>query len=192
MRTFNQDPEFNLLRQLPQRGPPPQLSAQLEVMASREAQRRRRRTSLRAVLRYWREEAALLVDNLMRPLAVPAAGGVVSALVLFLSIAPSLAVNRVVAADVPLSFATEATLVSSFSFDLSEDEVVIDLVIDEQGRVAGYSLPPGQAWSGNPDIVRNLENTLLCTKFAPATFFGVPQHGKTRITLRRSHVEVRG
>lgn len=192
MRTFNQDPENNLLRHLPRRTPPPRLRTQLEVMASREAQRRRRRTSLRAFVQYCREEVSLLVNNLMRPLAVPAAGGVVSALVLFSSIAPSLAVNRIVASDVPTGLSTEATLVSSFSFNLSEDEVVIDVVIDEQGRVAGYSVPPGQAWTRNPSMVKNLENTLLCTKFTPATFFGVPQHGKTRITLRRSHVDVPG
>jgi hypothetical protein len=128
----------------------------------------------------------------MRPYAVPFAGGLASALILFAMIGPTLQVRRQVTDDVPAPISTEASLESSFSFNISEADVVVDVQIDEQGRVTGYTIPRGQSWASNPAMLRNLENTLLMTKFTPATFFGMPATGKTRITLRRSRLDVQG
>jgi hypothetical protein len=182
----------NPLQSLPKVSIPRGLTTQLQVLASREALRRRRRVSVRSFSSHIWEETLLLFNNLMRPYAVPCAGGLVSTLVLFSLVAPSFAVNRQIQHDVPISLATEASLASSFSLHLSDHDLVVDVDIDEQGRVAGYSIPRGQAWAKDPVLVRNLENTLLCTKFTPATFFGQPASGKTRITLRRSAVDVQG
>ncbi len=183
---------FDPLRTLPKLNPPRELTDRLMVMASKEALRRRRRVSFRSWFDYCSETAGLLFNNLMRPYAVPFAGGLVSALVLFALIAPTLQVKRQVTDDAPSPFSTEASLESSFSFNLTDEDIVVDVQIDEQGRVTGYTIPRGQHWASSPALLRSLENTLLMTKFTPATFFGQPATGKTRIKLLRSRLDVRG
>jgi hypothetical protein len=180
------------LRALPSLAPPRELADRLLVLASKEALRRRRRVSFRSWLAYCQESVALFFDNLMRPYAVPFAGGLFSAIVIFAVLGPYLHTNRQVSSDEPTPLFTEASLESSFSFNMTGEDVIVDLQIDGQGRVVGYSIPRGQGWASNPALLRNLENTLLLTKFTPATFFGQPALGKTRITLRRSHLDVRG
>src|SRR5689334_11844572 len=66
------------MRALPAKGVPATLASQLQVLASHE--RARRSTSL------WQrslQAVRLQVNNLMRPFAIPFAGGVSAALVLF-------------------------------------------------------------------------------------------------------------
>jgi len=172
--------------------PPDGLRTRLRVMASREALRHRRLLNARTFAAYCSERLGLILHNLMKPLAVPAAGGVVSTIVLFALLAPALTVNRNVASDIPTGLTTPASLESSFSFHLTGEDVVVDVNIDEGGRVTSYSIPRGQHWTQNPAMVRGVETTLLHTKFIPATMFGQPATGKTRITLRRSSLDVRG
>jgi len=185
------------LQSLPRLAPPAELQTCLRVMASREAQRRRRVASLRAYFGYLTEEAGLLFNNLARPYAVPCAGGLLSTIVLFSLVAPSFAVNRNIMNDVPTTISTQATLefsLTSLVLPVSDqfDEIMVDVEIDEAGRVVGYSVPRGQAWAGNKALRLSLENTLLYTKFTPATIFGQPVTGKTRITIRRNSVDVQG
>lgn len=184
------------MKSLPRLSPPATLQAQLRVLASREALRRRRYRSVGSLWNYVREETALLFNNLMRPYAVPCAGGLLSTLFLFGLVAPSFWVNRNIRHDVPTAISTQASLEFSLAFELTGvspfDEMVVDVNIDEAGRVTGYSIPRGQAWTGDRALLRSLENTLLYTKFTPATFFGQPASGKTRITIRRNSVDVRG
>jgi hypothetical protein len=59
------------------------LAPRLGVIASHEAERRRRRESLAARFGHWADRVRLSFDNLMRPMALPVAGGLVSALLLF-------------------------------------------------------------------------------------------------------------
>lgn len=180
------------LKALPKAHAPVEVVDRLRVLASREASRRRSRSSYAAFFKHIRSEVFLRVDNLMKPVAVPFAGGLVSALLLFAALAPSLARPIVVVDDVPTGLSTKATLTSSLSFTLSDDDIVVDVSIDERGRITDYSIPADQAWARDANLVRSLENTLLLTKFTPATKFGQPASGKTRITLRRSQMEVRG
>jgi hypothetical protein len=180
------------LRALPKPHAPSELVDRLRVLASREASRRRSRSSLSALFAHLRSELFLRIDNLMKPVAVPFAGGIISALLLFAALAPSLAVPTVIVGDIPTNLSTQATLASSLSFQLSDDDIVVDVSIDERGRITDYTIPSGQAWAQDANLVRSLENTLLLTKFTPATMFGQPASGKTRITLRRSQMEVRG
>jgi hypothetical protein len=185
------------LQSLPRLTPPPELQSQLRVMASRHALRRRRFASLRAFATFVREETVLLFNNLARPYAVPCAGGLLSTLFLFGLVAPTFAVNRNIRADVPTAISTQASLEFALAFhltgdDLGFDEIVVDVSTDEQGRVTGFTVPVGQPWAQDRALLRNLESTLLYTKFTPATFFGQPATGRTRITIRRNSVDVRG
>jgi hypothetical protein len=179
-------------RRLPKLQAPREVTSRLLVMASREAARRRRLRSPRALFEYFRSEVRLRVDNVMKPVALPVAGGFVSALLLFAMLVPSLLVQHAIVGDVPTNLTTRASLASSISFAVSDDEIVVDVSIDEYGRVSSYSIPAGQGWAEDPILVRSIENTLLMTRFTPATLFGQPASGRTRITLRRSQVEVRG
>ena len=78
-----------------QRRPSADLAMRLRVLASQESARRRSRASLRQSLRTWLIDFRLMADNLMRPLAIPTAGGFVSALLLFGVLAPRLATRGV-------------------------------------------------------------------------------------------------
>ena len=181
------------LRALPVHSPPRELATRLRILASRERLRNSRRNNLSATLAFWLDHTRLWMNNLMRPLAIPAAGGLFAAVILFSMMAPALTVNRRPASDVPSALATEATLQSSLPVGLGDEEIVIDVVMDERGDVVDYSIPKGQLWFSNPAIRKNVESTLVFTRFTPATIFGQPLAGKTRIRfVRRSHLDVKG
>jgi hypothetical protein len=179
------------LRNLPRKAPPLELTDRLRVMASRESLRRRQRATPGARLTHWAESVALFFNNLMKPVAVPFAGGLISALILFAMLAPGLVIERP-ERDVPSPIFTEPSVMQFFALPESDEDMVVDVWIDGQGRVIDYSIPEGQGWASDPSLVLNVENTLLCTKFAPATLFGQPAAGKMRITFRCSQLEVRG
>ena len=63
------------LRNLPRPSAPAGMTTALRVIASRERARVVRHRSLRTQLASWRESLSFRFENVMRPLAVPAAGG---------------------------------------------------------------------------------------------------------------------
>jgi hypothetical protein len=180
------------LRALPARTAPPHLTTRLRVLASRERVRVATRASNGALIRHWFEHTSLIAHNLMRPLALPFAGGLVSALVLFSMLVPQFTGRTVVSDDVPTVLTTEATVKSAMSFGVWDNDIVVDVLVDESGRMLDYWVPDGQRWDGDPQVRRSIEKTLVCMQFTPGTMFGQPASGKLRITLRRSHVEVKG
>src|SRR5580700_7101900 len=94
------------LHALPARIPPPGLTTSLRVIASRHRQRQSSRSSVT-----WRDRARLFATNLMRPLALPFAGGVFSTVVLFSTyLIPTYPVRGTGATDVPTALSTEATV----------------------------------------------------------------------------------
>jgi predicted anti-sigma-YlaC factor YlaD len=66
------------LRSLPVETPPAQLGTELQVLASRERVRQLSRGTVSALFNFWVAEMRLLFDNLMRPIAIPLAGGIAS------------------------------------------------------------------------------------------------------------------
>ena len=180
------------LAALPRHELPSRLGSRLRVMASREAQRRRMWANPSSAAAYLAGRFRLLMNNLMRPYAVPVTGGLLSAVVLFSMVLTSYPVIGEIQSDVPTSMSTEPGVVSSLAFGLGDEDIVVDVSIDEQGRVMEYSLPASQRWTTDPVLRRSLENTLLCTRFPPATRFGQPSSGRVRITVRRSQMDVRG
>ena len=182
-----------MLRQLTGAAMPPELAGRLRVVASHERERRLARFDWATRLENLGERLRLFTDNLMRPLALPFAGGLVSAVMLFsMLVVPQFSGNAVVSDDVPTMLTTEATVKSALSFGLADDDIVVDVLVDESGRMLDYWVPDGQQWAADPQLRRSIEKTLVCTQFTPATMFGQPASGKLRITLRRSHVEVKG
>lgn len=183
------------LQALPKLAPPADLTMRLRVMGSKEALRRRRLASAEAFFAHVREVAKLWSSLLMRPYAVPAAGGMLSTVLFFSLLSPTLTINRTILQDVPTALSTPAELQAAggASMNLGHTaDIVVDVTIDGQGRVVAYSVPKGQGWAKNPELVRRVENTLLFTVFKPATLLGEKVSGRSRITLRRSVMDVEG
>jgi len=180
------------LRELPVLSPPERLSVKLSILASRERVRRLRRRSMASWLAEWSARTRLWADNLMRPVALPFAGGLISALLLFSVLVPSIAFNRhPIPRDVPISIFTEAAVESQSPFGFSQDDFVLEVVVDEKGAMVDYAETDGQRLNLDPQLRRNIENNLLFTKFQPATNFGQPTTGKMFVSFKRSHYNVK-
>jgi hypothetical protein len=181
------------IRRVPVREVPENLAVKLRVMASQEASRRRSGDT-GSLMMTLAKRLNLWVENLMRPFALPLAGGLVSAVVLFSMLVPTMTVLRGDGLDdVPTILTTGASIKDSLPLGDTGDGVVVDLVVDENGRMVSYSFvsgPPMLAY--NPEIRRAIESKLLVTRFEPATFFGQPTSSRLRISFRRSTIEVKG
>ena len=128
----------------------------------------------------------LWVDNLMRPLALPFAGGLASALFIFGTLVPNLGALRTSTNDRPTALLTEAAVdnVADFgSRSKTNDDTLIEVEINGQGRMVDYSVLQGK-------MTGEIGNFLLFTTFTPATIFLQPTSGK--IVIRRSQIVVKG
>lgn len=182
------------VKSLPKKAAPAYVSLALRSIASKEAARRRYYAGLRGALRAAGERASLWVNNLMRPVALPAAGGLASAVFLFTLVLTNFqGIVRQHPNDVPLAVVTAPT-VRSVWFDLADDsEVTLDILVDEQGRVLDFVIPEGQGPAASHEMRRRLASTLLMTSFNPGTAFGQPVSGWVRVKFRgRSEIDVRG
>lgn len=169
------------------------LTVQLRVLASHEHARRLARMTFSARLRAWKETLRLHSENLMRPVALPVAGGVLSALLLFGALVPTLIFRHQVTDDPPLSFVDphgywplgmtsvvnwvgEAPRLEPVDSVVSSDENVLELTIDDEGKVADYSVRQGQ-------LTPEMENIIQFSSFTPAMFFGKPTWGRMLVVL---------
>jgi hypothetical protein len=193
-----QDRVHRLLRALPRHVPPPDLGLKLRVIASQEQARR-----ALPVWRRWQEQGKLTLRNLMQPLALPAVGGLCSAIFLFSSLVPSFTFYRTPDSPqssfgmvagmfaVPVVLSSAPTLKNLAPIGFFDGDAVVDLRIDAAGRIVNYSIV-GTDGTGSDKLRRSIENNLLFTTFAPATAFGRPVAGTLRLTFRSSRIEVRG
>jgi hypothetical protein len=179
-----------VLRSLPQSKPPESLSTSLRVVASRERQR--------LLLRQrWLESSttrfSLWVENLMRPLALPFAGGLVSAMLLFSMLLPTFALHRGVGSDIPVALFTEPSIKAQMAFEDADYDVdcVVDVLVDNQGRMVDYSVAKGSSLTTNPELRRAIEKKLLFTEFRPATMFGQPTYGRVLVSFQRRSIEIK-
>lgn len=180
------------LRAVPARPVPAELTMQLRVAASRECGRNFRRRNWTSRFAEARSGFQLWANNLMRPFAIPFAGGFCSALLLFGILVPTFAPRYRQGPDIPLAFSTGPSLKNTMQFDFS-NEVVLDVDIDDQGRMVDYSVTQGQRWMEDPAIRRTVENSLLFATFTPATTFGQPMSGRVRISFRpRINFDIKG
>jgi anti-sigma factor RsiW len=179
------------LRSLPRPLAPPDLTTRLRVVASRVRMEAAGGTSR---WNRWCDRLELSLRHLMRPLALPALGGLCSAIFLFSTLAPTFESAFAMGAltgDVPTMLVTEPMLkdTAPVAFD---GEAVVYVQLNDQGRITNYSIvsAPGQQ---NETLRRSIENSLLFTEFRPATTFGRPVAGKTRISFHNnSRIDVRG
>jgi len=170
-----------------------QLALSLRSLASREAARRRRRVDFHAQVHDLTERLTFWASGLMKPLALPAAGGIATAVLLFMAGMTNFQgiISAPQPGDVPTILATEAQLKSTL-LDTAPEEINVDVLVDEQGRVIDYSLPKSLDLVARQELKRVIGNSLLFTQFHPATTFGQPTSGWVRVTFRRTQLEVRG
>lgn len=178
------------LRSLPRKTPPPDLIVRLQVAASKA----RAHTSGSATSwRRWRDRVRLSLGHLMRPVALPAVGGLCSAVFLFSTLVPVFKSAFVLDNlwDVPTTLTTQPTVKFMAPVAFVNEDAVVDLKLDDQGRIINYAIlgAPGPA---SDQLRHSIENSLLFTEFWPATSFGKPIAGTIRISFRSSRIDVRG
>jgi hypothetical protein len=192
-----------LLRSLPRRSVPEQVRSSLRVLASHE---QHRAAGNRIA---WFDRARLFSRDLMRPLALPLAGGVFSTVVLFSIFGPIYSAQGRNGFDIPVPFSprSQATVLTSDRggqrdptvlktapmLAYGADDVIVDVMVDGQGRMIDYTIVSGDA-SNNDALRRSIGALLLLTEFHPATTLGRPVAGRVRLWLPASHssVDVKG
>jgi hypothetical protein len=179
------------LRSLPRRMPPAELTTRLRVAASKV-----RMESLVSPWSRWRDRMELSLRNLMRPLALPAVGGLCSAVFLFSTLVPMFKSAFALSGpgDIPTMLVTEPMLKYTAPVAFTDGDAVVDLQLDDQGRIIDFTIvnAPGQQ---SEQLRRSIENSLLFTEFWPATTFGRGVAGTVRISFRSgrgSRIDVRG
>ncbi|MGE5646774.1 MAG: anti-sigma factor family protein [Acidobacteriota bacterium] len=182
------------LRKLPKSAPPERLTTALRVMASKERARviarRRGAGILPDRIRLW-------ADDLMRPLALPFAGGLISAMLLFGMLIPTFTMHRVSGTDIPVALFTEPYVkaqapFASFDNNDIDFDIDVEVTVDSTGRMVDYSLPKGSKIENYPGLRRALENKLLLfTEFAPATMFGQTTYGKVYVSFQRRSIDIK-
>ena len=180
------------MRSLPRRTAPPDLTMRLRVAASKA------RMETRGPGRWSRlkDRVELTLSNLMRPLALPAAGGLCSALFLFAALAPAFTPTFAMMRqsspwDVPTMLSTQPMVkyVAPVAFG---GDAVVDLSLDDHGCMIGYTIVSSST-GDTEQLRRSIENNLLFTEFWPATAFGVPVAGSIRISYRSpAGIDVKG
>jgi hypothetical protein len=176
------------MRAMPRRQAPSTLTTALRVAASQERVRRARYRSVGVFVAMAKQDARLWFNNLMRPLALPFAGGLMTATLLFSMFASSYPLRgRTITQDVPTPIYTEATFKGMVPLEFASGDVIVDLFIDDQGRVLDTRFI-----AGDPQLKSAIEHMLLYTEFKPATSFGKPVSGRIRVSFGRGHIDVRG
>ncbi len=173
-----------LLRSLPPRKPPAGLATSLRVIASRERQRLLEERSPAGAFAAWLDRTRFTMQDMLRSLALPATGGLFSAVVLFsMWVVPTYPLRAKVSTDIPTRLTTSAEAVMGSATAGLTDSVLVDVDVDEQGNFVDYQVVSGASVVSDPTTRRRMENLLLFIKFVPATSFGMPMAGKTRVLL---------
>jgi hypothetical protein len=173
--------------------PPHDLALRIRVEASREP------SLANSARRVW-SRAVLVFRNILEPLALPATGGVLAALIAFVLLVQNILVGvplgGVVANDQPLNLVQPARLESLAPFPLpgvsnseaNSEALLLEATLNAQGQVVSYKI-----LAGPHDLAaqHQLDQVLLFSRFRPLVNFGRPTDGG-RVVLSFSEVRVRG
>lgn len=170
------------------------LSIRLAVAEARESRKLSHRLARLKI------RAELLLDNILEPLALPASGGVVVALLVFAVVYQVLAGGAPLAAvsDLPTNLMQPARLEMLAGFQMSTLEemtntggqhpLLVEATVDAQGEAVGYRVISGEM---NAAARHELDQVVLFSKFRPEMSFGRPTSGG-RVVLSFSQIRVRG
>jgi Putative zinc-finger len=177
------------LRRLASPAIPALLAQKLRVLASHERARQRTRSTWAGRFAPWTDRLELSFNNLMRPFALPFAGGLLSALVVFsLIFVPSFGTASPLGTDPAIELVTtpvDGTVVGRPGETpgtilrgpaLACDDTIVELTIDENGNVRDWNMVRGQ-------MTEDVKNMIVYSQFIPATYFGYPVQGKVKVAL---------
>jgi hypothetical protein len=186
-----------LLSRVPRTVPPADLAVRIRVAAAQSVPTQDLRSRVRRV----RDRAEILLENVFRPLTVPATGGFVSAILVFAVVLqlmmPGITV-RAVQNDVPINILQPAELISLSDFPQSWEQhdselalphgLLLDVTVDAHGQMVGYQILSGPR---STDLRHQLDQMLLFSRFRPMLSFGRPTAGG-HVILSFSAVHIRG
>jgi hypothetical protein len=188
-----------LLSRMPRSIPPADLAVRIRVAAAQSTATQDFSSRLRKI----RDRAEILLDNVFRPLTVPATGGFFSAILVFVLvlqlIAPGMPV-RAISNDVPLDILRPAQLLTLSDYPQSwapekhdlelslPHGLLLDVTVDQHGQMVGYQILSGPT---SVDLRHQLDQMLLFSRFRPMLSFGRPTSGG-HVILSFSAVRVRG
>jgi hypothetical protein len=107
------------------------------------------------------------ISNSIQPVAVPALAGVCLTLLLFGVLLDNIAGYR----EVQVTGPALASIDRYSPPDLSQ-AVMVDLYVDERGKVRQYAVLSGP--ENSPEVDQWIQDVLSFVKFKPATLFGQP------------------
>jgi hypothetical protein len=175
--------------------PPANLATSIRISASKA------RSPWQALRHVW-ARGVMTFENVLGPLAVPATGGLVTALVVFALLVQNILVGvpmgGVVPNDLPLNLVQPARLESLAPFPVpvviaTDDRpgsglLLVEATLNAQGQVVSYKILSGPSDDASQ---RQLDQLMLFSRFRPQTNFGLPRDGG-RVVLNFSTVRVRG
>jgi hypothetical protein len=167
-------------RELPKAVAPTHLTSALRVMASHERQviEQNHGSRFRAVWSRWK----FRMDEMIRPLTIPATGGLLSSFILFGALAFTIGTaTRTVNYDVPVLYAdtADANLVP---LQLGSDAVVLTITTDSNGRIRDYAVRDGSD-SFTGDTTRLHSNNIALPQFPSVLALAHPISGDIRISF---------
>jgi hypothetical protein len=164
------------LHTLPRRRVSPELALRLRVQMSQLLHR--------DIIRHlW-----VRLENALKPLLIPATGGLMIAVICFCLIMGSEAVPISGTPDVTVQFTpARVQTLAPMDFDAGDNSLLLVTEISAQGHVKGYQVLSGQE---SPELMQRLDRMVYFSHFLPATTFGKPTDGEVVLSLRR--ITVRG
>jgi len=165
------------LRALPRRQVPPELALRLRVQMSHRL--------------HYKPLSDLYVrfENALKPLLMPASGGLIAAMICFCLIMGAPAPPAPDIPDVSVQLVTPARVkpLAPMDFNTGENGLLVVAQINAAGQVKGYRVLSGES---SPEVMRHLDRMIYFSNFRPATMFGRPTDGQVVLSLRR--ITVRG
>jgi hypothetical protein len=164
------------------------LNTRLRVLASRDRSRRLVRRDLASWLKEQRSRAKLFFDNLLRPFALPAAGGILASGLCFGVVVDNIHVPMDWENDLPIGVSTEIAIDELSPFSCNGRDVMVQLSVDSTGHVTDYELP--QAADASSDELQEIGNLVLYSTFSPAVRMGRRVASKRMFYIR--HISIKG
>lgn len=173
--------------------PPADLATRIRINASRAQMQP-------ASSRIW-ARVAVFFDNILRPLAVPATGGLLTAAFAFAFLVQSLIVGIPmgnIPNDLPTDLVQPARLEALAPFPVpgivassnpsGAGVLTVEATLNADGQVAGYTILAGPT---DATVRHAIDQILIFSRFQPELMFGRPTSGG-RVVLSFSEIRVRG
>lgn len=177
--------------------PPADLGVRIRLAVSSA----RARGDLGSRMRRVKDRLAVVLENIFEPLALPATGGIVVALLVFALVYQVLGVGMPVGAatpDSPTNLLQPARLETLAGFQMSKLEemtrtggqhpLLVEAMVNADGQAVRYRVISGQV---DVNMQRELDQVLFFSRFRPQMSFGRPTSGG-RVILSFSQIRVRG